>query len=222
MTRFDYKEARRIVQDNVKEMVTMAKKVFLMFVAFQIVAFSSYLCLQAKVVGVTPWLAAYEGLANIGLTVGIWSIICQVLFMIVVCAFTQKIPRWGTILIMFLTGGMMDLYILWNPIAEIHSKMSAFFVFLFATALMGFGMALANKTFGGGARSELSIVLAKKWNITIKWASRIIEGIGLTIAFLFGGPIYLVSFFAGEIFSQVLDGSKKLLEQMEKKLALKY
>ena len=139
------------------------------------------LTIKGQILGVGSWDVLHIGLQkNLGLTVGMWSIILGLLILAVDTFFTKRLPKIGTYLDMFLTGIFIDIFLIVLP--DANTLLEQTLAFVVGVVLLGFGCGMymvAN--LGVGPRDTLMLLLVHRLGWSVNRARTTME---VTVAVL--------------------------------------
>ena len=144
--------------------------------------------LIVSAIGASPWSVLAQGIyLNVGLSVGLITILISVVVLILWIPLNQK-PGIGTILNALIIGFMIDVCIRFVPTPE--NFISQLFLAIIAVATVGLGGGIylvAN--LGAGPRDGLMIGLQKKTNFPIAAVRAFLEILVMSIGWYMGGTV---------------------------------
>ena len=144
--------------------------------------------LIVSVAGASPWSVLAQGIfLNVGLSIGIITILISVVVLILWLPLNQK-PGIGTILNALIIGLMIDVCIKFVPTPE--NYISQLFLAIIAVLTVGLGGGIylvAN--LGAGPRDGLMIGLQKKTNLPIAGVRATLEITVMSIGWYLGGTV---------------------------------
>ena len=153
------------------------------------------LTIKGQILGVGSWDVLHIGLQkNLGLTVGMWSIILGLLILAVDSFFTKRLPKVGTYLDMFLAGIFIDIFLLVLP--DANTLLEQILAFIVGVVLLGFGCGMymvAN--LGVGPRDTLMLLLVHRLGWSVNRARTTMEVTVAVLGFVLGGPVGIGTVF---------------------------
>ena len=189
--------------------------IWFLFAIF-IIASGVSMMVHVAEVGVEPWTAAHVGLASRALTIGLWTSLIQALFIFITYTIEKRPPKVGTFLSMLLTGPLIDLFLHLYPfpLFETFGSKLLFFLLGLIVANTGAGLLIA-LNLGPGAKTQFYVAVSEATNIGIGTAKLLMEALGLFIAVLFSGPIFigtvLFALFSGYVVQGTVGLWKKII-----------
>lgn len=195
------------------------KKYIILIIGFIIIAFGVSMMINVNYVGLEPWAAVNVGLSEISLTYGAWNAIIQAIFITITWIIEKRPPRLGTFLNMVIVSVFVDFFVSLNLFPKIESLFLSYLFFTLGIFVASVGASLAIVTNKGvGAKTQFYVTLYQKTNFKIGNLKYMMEAIGLSLAILVGGPIFL-----GTIIFVFTSGHfiGKLVPFFERKLKMK-
>ncbi|MDQ0229310.1 YczE/YyaS/YitT family protein [Metabacillus malikii] len=149
-------------------------------------------------VGAGPWDAFYAGSADkLHLSIGTCMIIGQIILLFINSLLLKKRPAFESVITFVLWGIILDIcyeIFLRNVDLVNYSLLSRWAFFLFAVILIGVGIGVyLVSSFPAMPYDGTMLALVERFGINMNIARTILEGIGLVIAYLVGGPVGLGS-----------------------------
>lgn len=167
-------------------------KIIFLYIAFILISFGSSIMIHVSYVGLEPWSAVHLGLSNFALSVGVWTSIIQIIFILFAFLLEKKPPGIGTILNTISIGPFIDFFLSLKLFPPIDNMVYAYFFFILGIFVSSFGIGLAILTdLGAGAKTHFYVVLHKKYKLSLSRAKSLMEIAGLLLAFVFGGPLFI-------------------------------
>ncbi|PAQ16100.1 hypothetical protein CD798_03440 [Bacillaceae bacterium SAOS 7] len=190
-------------------------------VGLVVLAFGVALTIKGKVFGIGPWDVFHYGLyKQLGLTIGMWSIIAGIIIIISTWIGTKTPPKIGAIANMLLLGIFIDIFNALLPTPEAFAVQLTFFIV--GVLILGFGISLyVSANLGAGPRDSLMLLIVEKtgWSITL-----VRNGMEITVfllGWLLGGPVGIgtifIAFFLGKIIQVTLPPCQKWLAHLLEK-----
>jgi uncharacterized protein len=186
-----------------------------------VIALGVALTIKGKVLGVGPWDVFHYGMfLQVGLSVGLWSIIIGFLLLSVATIITKKLPKLGAFLNMLLIGVFIDFFLWLLP--TIDSLLGAIFSFIIGVVLVGYGIGLyVSADVGSGPRDSIMIIIVNKTGWSVQWVRNGMEVLVLILGWLLGGPVgigtVIIAFTLGPIVGVALPQCQTLLSNMLEK-----
>jgi uncharacterized protein len=187
------------------------------FIGLIIMGLGVSLTIKGQRLGVGSWDVLHIGLfKNLGLSIGLWSIIVGSVIIVTASLGLREFPRLGTFMNMIFIGLFIDFFnwILPDP----HTSPIQFIDFFFGIVLMGIGAGIyLSANLGSGPRDSLMLLTVKKFGCSITVARTVMEVVVAIAGFLLGGPIgigtIIMSFALGPIIQASLGYNKKIVEK---------
>lgn len=187
------------------------------FAGLLILGLGIALTVKGQRFGVGSWDVLHIGLfKQLGLTIGLWSIIVGIIVIIIASIGLGEFPRLGTFVNMTTVGLFIDFFnwLIPNP-TTIFIQLIAF---ILGILLIGAGGGIyISANLGAGPRDSLMLLAVQKLNFSITVARTIMEVVVAIIGYLLGGPIgvgtVIMAFALGPIMQISLKYSEKLLEK---------
>ncbi|GAA0441006.1 YitT family protein [Lentibacillus halophilus] len=185
------------------------------------------LTIKGKWFGVGSWDVLHVGLfKQLGLSIGLWSIIMGILIVTSASIGLRKWPQIGTFANLAFVGLFIDLFnwIIPDP----HMLLLKFIAFILGVILLAIGCGIyISADLGAGPRDTLMLLLSEKLNWSITFSRTFMEVVVAIIGVLLGGPIgigtVIIAFALGPIIQISLRYSQKILHNIiSKKEPAKY
>jgi uncharacterized protein len=183
-----------------------------------VLSFGIALTIEGKLMGIGPWDVFHYGLfLQLGLSIGLWSIIIGFLLLSIASIATKKLPKIGAFLNMLLIGLFIDFFLWLLP--SVNSLMGAVFFFILGVVLIGYGIGLyVSADLGSGPRDGIMIMIVDKTGWSIQWVRNAMEIIVLILGWALGGPVgigtVMIAFLLGPIVGISLPQCKTLLKYL--------
>jgi uncharacterized protein len=145
-------------------------------------------------VGAGPWDAVFVGASyKLGLTVGTWSIIVQVLIVLFNAILLKKRPLFESGITIIVRGIFLDFWLIFvfpNVTFEASPMMMKWGVFVIGTFFLGAGIGtyIVSKLPPTPVDGMMK-ALSEKFNLSLKTSRTIVELAAVVIAFLLKGPV---------------------------------
>lgn len=182
------------------------------------------LAIKGQRFGVGSWDVLHIGLfKNLGLSIGLWSIIMGIIIVIISSIGLREFPRVGTFLNMILVGLFIDFFnwMLPDPATFMIQLLS----FVLGVLLLGVGSGVyISANLGAGPRDSLMLLIVKKVKLSIRTARTTMEVLVAITGYVLGGPVgigtVIMAFGIGPVMQVSLGYSTRLLESliMEKQM----
>ncbi len=187
------------------------------FVGLMTLGLGVALTIKGQRLGVSSWDVLHIGLfKNMGLSIGLWSIIVGIIIIVTASFGLREIPKLGTLMNMIFVGLFIDFFNWLLP--DPHTIPIQYIDFILGIVLMGIGGGIyLSSNLGSGPRDSLMLLTVKKFNCSITVARTIMEVIVAIVGFLLGGPIgigtIIMAFALGPIIQVSLGYSTKIVEK---------
>jgi uncharacterized protein len=187
------------------------------FVGLMIMGLGVALTVKGQRLGVGSWDVLHIGLfRNLGLSIGLWSIIVGIVIVVTASLGLREFPRLGTFMNMIFIGLFIDFFNWVLP--DAHTFPMQFIDFIFGILLMGIGGGLyLSANLGSGPRDSLMLLAVKKFGCSITVARTVMEVVVAIAGFLLGGPIgigtVIMAFALGPIFQASLGYNRKIVDK---------
>lgn len=175
------------------------------------------LTIKGQIFGVASWDVLHIGLyLQLGLSIGLWSIIMGVLIIVISSIGLREWPKFGTFVNMTTVGLFIDFFNWIIPQPETFLfKLIAFLIGVF---LIGAGGGIyISANLGAGPRDSLMLLAVEKLNMSITVARTIMEVAVAITGYLLGGPIgvgtIIMAFSFGPIMQISLTQAQSILEK---------
>ena len=167
-----------------------AKKYILFFIGLSLIALGSVHMIKVSNLGVQPFDTLYLGLhRNFSISIGTSSIMIGCILLAVSFLLTKQKLKVGTILDTVFLGLFVDLFLHIDLIIDPNSLFLKYIVLIFGTVLISFGAALTiYSDLGAGPIDTFMLSIHRKFHLSVKLSTTIIEMMALVIGFLLGGP----------------------------------
>lgn len=161
-------------------------------VGLMVMAFGIVLMIRAEL-GNAPWDVLHIGLnIQLGLTIGLWSIIAGIVIIGVTCLLTKSLPKAGAIANMVLVGLFIDMYMLMPWIMTPDSWLGKLVMLLAGIVIMGYGIGLyIAPQCGAGPRDSLMLAITELTGWKVQWVRASMEVFVLALGWLLGGPVFV-------------------------------
>ncbi|HLR03349.1 MAG TPA: YitT family protein [Virgibacillus sp.] len=187
------------------------------FIGLTVLGLGVALTVKGQKFGVGSWDVLHIGLFNqLGLSIGLWSIIMGVLIITISSIGLREFPKIGTFANMTCVGIFIDLFnwLIPNP----DTLLTQFIAFFGGVLLMAAGAGIyISAHLGAGPRDSLMLVITKKFNSSIAVSRTIMEICVAVIGYLLGGPIgigtVIITFALGPVIQITLKHSEQLLNK---------
>lgn len=194
------------------------------FVGLIILGLGVALTIKGSTFGVGSWDVLHIGLfKQLGLSIGLWSIIMGVIIITIASIGLREFPRIGTYANMVCIGLFIDLFnwLIPNP-ETIFFQLIAF---VLGAVLIAAGSGIyISANLGAGPRDSFMLLIVKKTRISIATARTIMEVTVAVIGFLLGGPLGIgtvfIAFAIGPIMQFVMKHTENLLEERLKRISV--
>lgn len=175
------------------------------------------LTIKGQRFGISSWDVLHIGLfKNLGLSIGLWSIIVGIVIIVTASLGLREFPRLGTFMNMIFIGLFIDFFnwVLPNP----HTFPIQLIDFILGIIFLGIGGGIyLSANLGSGPRDSLMLLAVKKFNCSITVARTVMEITVAIVGFLLGGPIgigtIIMAFALGPIIQASLGYNKKIVEK---------
>jgi len=192
------------------------KKLTILYTGFVLIAFGSSVMIHVSYVGLEPWSAFHLGLAGFSLSVGLWTMLIQGIFIFLAFILERKPPGIGTFLNTISIGPMIDFFLSLNLISPIAQPLISYLIFIFGVVISSFGIGLAIiSDLGAGAKTHFYVVIHKQYNISLSKAKGMMELSGLLFAILVGGPIFWGTVIFAFISGPLVQSSVSIYEKFK-------
>lgn len=180
----------------------MLKKYLVLVLGFLIVSYGVSLAVHVSYIGIEPWVAVNVGLSDLSLTYGIWNALIQTIFIVFTVLLERRVPRLGTFLNMTLLSSFTDFFIFLDYLPKIPEGTYSYLFFVLAIFVTSIGMSFIIATgLGAGAKTQFYVTVHHKYGIKLSHAKMSLEILGLILALMVGGPIFI-----GTIIVAILSG----------------
>ncbi|GAB4074147.1 YitT family protein [Barrientosiimonas marina] len=185
------------------------------FVGLMIEGLGVALTVKGQRFGVGSWDVLHVGLfKQLGLSIGLWSIIVGVIIIIASSIGLRKLPQIGTFANLTLVGVFIDLFNWLIP--DPHTLLSESSAFILGVILLAIGGGIyISADLGAGPRDSLMLLLSDKLNWSITFSRTLLEIAVAITGFLLDGPIgigtVIIAFALGPIIQVSLHCSRKIL-----------
>lgn len=173
------------------------------------------LMLRGRQFGLSSWDVLHYGLQKqLGLTIGLWSIIMGILIVLVTVIFDRRWPKTGVYINMLMIGTFTDIFNYLLP--NITGLMPQIIVYSIGFLVLSFGIAFyITPELGAGPRDTFMLLLIERTPMDLKTARTLMEVIVLIIGYLLGGPVgigtIVVTLLLGTCIQMWLPFTRKIL-----------
>jgi len=190
---------------------------FFFFSGLLIAGLGVALTIKGQRFGVGSWDVLHIGLfKQLGLSIGLWSIIIGMIIIIISSIGLREFPRIGTLANMTCIGLFIDFFnwLIPNP----NTFLIQLLAFIIGVIFLAIGCGIyISANLGAGPRDSLMLLALDKFNCSITVARTAMEVIVAIGGFLLGGPIgvgtVMMAFVLGPIIQISLRYSEQLLEK---------
>ncbi|WP_338470895.1 hypothetical protein R4Z10_19305 [Niallia sp. XMNu-256] len=198
----------------------MTKRVILFLVGLLAISLGSVHMIKVSKLGVQPFDVLYIGLhQKTSISIGFASISTGIVLLTIAFILHRQKLKIGTILDVICLGLLIDLFLYLDFIITPATLIWQIFFLIFGTVLISLGAALTIfSNLGAGPIDTFMLVVHKRFGLSVRVATTLIEGGALLAGFLLGGPIGIgtvaVCLLMGpmiEFFLVVLQKSKSAL-----------
>ena len=184
----------------------MAKRIAIYLIGMSITSLGIALVVLSSA-GAGPWDAVAAGLhKQLGLTIGMWSIISQGLVVILIAFIEKERLQYGAVIAIIIRSFFLDvwIYLLIRHVDLTYSMVTQWSSFLIGIVLIGFGIGLyLEAKFPKTPIDGLMVALHHRFGWTLGGSRLLIEFTAAVMGFLLGGPVGLgtimVALFLGKI-----------------------
>jgi uncharacterized protein len=170
-------------------------------------------------VGAGAWDTVAIGLNHrLGLTIGICSIITQVLVVLITGITERKRPQYESIIAIIIRSIFLDAwtYLVFNHIDRASSWEIQWLIFIFGIISMGIGIGIyVEAHFPKSPIDGLMLALHNRFDWSINTSRIVVELSGAIFGFLLGGPVgfgtLIIALFVGRIIQMSNIKIKKIL-----------
>jgi uncharacterized protein len=170
-------------------------------------------------VGAGAWDTVAIGLNHrLGLTIGICSIITQVLVVLITGITERKRPQYESIIAIIIRSIFLDAwtYLVFNHIDGASSWEIQWMIFIFGIISMGIGIGIyVEAHFPKSPVDGLMLVLHNRFDWSINTSRIVVELSGAIFGFLLGGPVgfgtLIIALFVGRVIQMSNIKIKKIL-----------
>lgn len=143
--------------------------------------------------GVGGWDAANIGMVSqFGMSIGFWLNIWAIVYILISAVLEKKRPKIECFLTSIILGICIDGWNLYFSTLQIDGSVLRFIVFLLGISTTSFGAGLyLVSELPVNPIDHLMMVLTKRFSLSITTAKYIVEGSGMLLGFLLGGPVGL-------------------------------
>lgn len=218
MLKFDVHRRIDFLRDerrmNVRNNIALQWMYF--FIGLAICGFGIALTIKGQTLGVGSWDVLHIGLfKQLGLTIGLWSIILGILIVVISAIGLRQLPQIGTLANMIFFGLFIDLFNWLLPNPETFLIQVICFIICVITLAIGIGFYIS-ADLGAGPRDTLMLLLVDKLNFSITASRTSMEVAVAVIGFFLGGPIgigtVIIAFGLGPVIQVSLKFTKPLVQ----------
>lgn len=184
-----------------------------------VLAFGVSMVIKANL-GVPTWDVLHIGLYNlIGLSIGRWVQIIGVAMILITAFFEKTFPSIGGIINIILVGVFLNALLTLDIFPTNDSLVIRIPLLLIGILIMGIGSGIYVSTkVGAGPRDGTTLLIAKRFSLSIGLSRSILELSALTIGWLVGGPVSIGTFISVPIIGPVMQISLKLFKNLLNRL----
>jgi len=191
------------------------------FVGLMIMGLGVTLTIKGQLFGVGSWDVLHIGLfKNLGLSIGLWSIIMGILIITIASIGLREFPKIGTFMNMICVGVFIDFFNWAIPDPSTFTVQLIAFILGVLLLAAGCGVYIS-ADLGAGPRDTLMLLAVKKFNCSITVARTVMEVSVAVVGYLLGGPIgvgtVIMAFGLGPVIQVSLGYSGKVLEVLVSK-----
>src|SRR5690625_1070926 len=191
------------------------------FVGLMIMGLGVTLTIKGQLFGVGSWDVLHIGLfKNLGLSIGLWSIIMGILIITIASIGLREFPKIGTFMNMICVGVFIDFFDWAIPDPSAFTVLLIAFILGVLLLAAGCGVYIS-ADLGAGPRDTLMLLAVKKFNCSITVARTVMEVSVAVVGYLLGGPIgvgtVIMAFGLGPVIQVSLGYSGKVLEVLVSK-----
>jgi len=191
------------------------------FVGLMIMGLGVTLTIKGQLFGVGSWDVLHIGLfKNLGLSIGLWSIIMGILIITIASIGLREFPKIGTFMNMICVGVFIDFFNWAIPDPSTFTVQLIAFILGVLLLAAGCGVYIS-ADLGAGPRDTLMLLAVKKFNCSIMVARTVMEVSVAVVGYLLGGPIgigtVIMAFGLGPVIQISLGYSEKVLETLVSK-----
>src|SRR5699024_8832911 len=189
---------------------------FVFFIGLMVLGLGIALTVKGQRFGVGSWDVLHIGLfKQIGLSIGLWSIILDIIIITISSIGLRELPKIGTFANMTFIGLFIDFFIWIIRYANAFSMQ--FIAFVLGVLLIAIGCGICiSADLGEGPRDSLMMLAVKKLNCSITTARTVMEVVVAIAGFLLGGPIgigtVIMAFALGPIIQVTLGYCERFLK----------
>lgn len=174
-------------------------------------------------VGAGPWDAVFVGASiKLGLTVGTWSIIVQILIVLFNALLLKKRPLFESGITIIVRGLFLDFWLIFvfpNVTFESSPMLTKWGVFIVGTFLLGAGIGIyIVSKLPPTPVDGMMKALSEKFSLTLKTSRTIVEFTAVLIAFLLKGPIGLGTLILALTLGQFIQVCHKYSQKLYDKI----
>ncbi|WP_077213063.1 YczE/YyaS/YitT family protein [Bacillus dakarensis] len=184
----------------------MAKRIAIYLIGMSVTSLGIALVVFSSV-GAGPWDAVAAGLhKQLGLTIGMWSIISQGLVVLLIALIEKERLQYGAVIAIIIRSFFLDawIYLVIRHIDLTYSMLTQWSSFMLGILLIGTGIGLyLEAKFPKTPIDGLMVALHHRFGWTLGGSRLLIEFTAALLGFLLGGPVGLgtmmVALFLGKI-----------------------
>ncbi len=194
------------------------------FVGLMILGLGVALTVKGQRFGVGSWDVLHIGLfKQIGLSIGLWSIIMGIIVITIASIGLREFPRIGTFANMVFIGIFIDLFNWLIP--DSNTLLIQFLAFIMGVVMIAVGSGVyISANLGAGPRDSFMLLIVKKTRLSIAASRTLMEVVVAILGFLLGGPLgvgtVLIAFAVGPIIQITMKYSEMLLNQGLEKVSV--
>jgi uncharacterized protein len=196
--------------------IRQVRRYLFFFLGLIIFAYGTAMAIRVKHLGLHPWDVLNIALnQHLGLTIGTWSLLCGLLFILVTLIFNRKYVNIGTFLNVFSFGPLIDFFLWTNLLPAPTYMWEDYLILLFAIILTGIGGGMyVAAGVGAGPRDGFMLVISERTSLSVSLARMIVESLVLILGYFLGGPVFIVTFIYTFIQSPIFQKSLKIFQHI--------
>lgn len=170
--------------------------------------------------GSATWDVLHIGLSRItGLSVGRWVQIVGVGMVATTAYFEKKRIAVGSVLNIVLIGFFLNMILDSGLLPEFKELVPRIFMLFGGIVLMGSGSGMyVGSGIGAGPRDGMTLLIARRFSISVRLARTFLEIGALACGWLVGGPVALGTFVTVPLLGPIMQTSLKLTNRQLEKL----
>ncbi|GGB07540.1 YitT family protein [Macrococcus hajekii] len=173
--------------------------------------------LRGSQFGLSSWDVFHYGLwKNLGLSIGMWSIIIGLIIIFITFLLNREWPKIGVYVNMLTLGIFIDVFN--HILPEVHGTFMQLVVYIIGVTILTFGIALyITPQLGAGPRDSFMMLLVERTPMDLKTARTFMEVVVMVAGYLLGGPVsvgtIIVTFAMGPLIQLWLPHTRQLLNR---------